>query len=121
MNEKIIERHAERLNELQEEMNTIVKDSIYPELSLTFAIVEKMANMFGYDNMGSFLIEDKTILSDKLENMNDQQKRDVKELCLKACIGILKGTYQAQKCEKLCDEAEIIKNVLNALTGSNDY
>lgn len=119
MNEKLIEKHQIRLNELQETLTAVMKDSVLPGFILLISMLTKMASMFGYDDVETFMTEDMDVLTDKLGNMTEEQQKEAETLYDVMCAQMDGDMSQIEIYEKMCEEAEIVQNVLEALTGGS--
>lgn len=114
----MIEKHETRLNELTGLMTVIMKDSILPGVMLVFAMLTKLSTIFGYDNVQEFMMTDDDILVEKLESLSEDEQNEAEKLYETICAQMDGEMSKIEVCQKLYEEADIVKNVLEAMTGN---
>lgn len=115
MNETMIKKHEDRLNEITGELLTIMGDSMVPTAALVIAKIKKLAAMMGISSVSELMSYDENDLQERFCLMPSDQQAEAEGL-VEEINELIEGTVsQSEVMERMTQEADIIQNVLAAL------
>lgn len=112
MDKNFIKQNKARFHEIVNHIAQTLRNGILPSFIMSLIHLKRMASMFGYSSVISFLQEDEDVLSEKLDNMDETKQQILFNMYQNIDSQLMGTVEQCEETQKDFDEASLIENIV---------